>query len=75
MWSNWSLLSALRRNIIRKRQVIWKYQYPEKMTFWENIKKFQGIPTGNFRDHRFPGVPEREFPMALAAMRPVAKLL
>jgi len=27
--------------------------------------KFPGIPAGNFRDHRFSGIPEREFAVAL----------
>jgi len=29
--------------------------------------KFTGIPAGNFRDLRLPGIPEREFPVALAS--------
>jgi len=29
-----------------------------------------GIPDGNFRDGRFPGIPEREFPVAPRGIGP-----
>jgi len=61
-----SLLSAVHRNVIRKRQVL---RSTELSDFWK-ILKIPGIPAGIFRDRRFPGIPdpgipEWEFPMAL----------
>ena len=35
----------------------------------QRFQKFPGIPAGNFGGPRFPGIPEREFPVALTEGR------
>jgi len=38
---------------------------PRKRDNFGKSSKFPGIPAGNFRDRRFQGIPEQEFPVAL----------
>ena len=45
--------------------VIWNYQDPEKNDNFGKSSKFPGIPVGNVRDRRFPGIPKWEYPVAL----------
>ena len=62
------MFSALHRNVIRKIQVLGNMELSKsrKNDIFGKSLKFPGIPAGNFRDHRFPGILERELPVALA---------
>ena len=60
MWSNCSLFSALHRNVIRKIEVLGNIELSKSRKndiFGKSLKKFPGITAGNFREHRFPGIP------------------
>jgi len=54
------LFSAVHRNVIRKRRVLLNMEPSEsrKNDNFGKSSKFPGIPVGNFRDRRFPGIPE-----------------
>ena len=68
-----SLFSADHRNVIRKRQVLSNMEPSEsrKMTIFENLQKSWEFPPGILRtvdSRKFPGIPERELPVALVCV-------
>jgi len=65
MWANFPLFSDVHRNVIQKDgfYIIWNHQNPENSNHFGKASKLPGIPAENFRNCRFPGIPE--LPVAL----------